>query len=243
MPAGLDGNPQPISSPERRAVIDEVVREALSVRPKDRPLLVGVDGHSGTGKSTFGDEVSAALAAHGLTVVRSTTDSFHNDRQTRRRLGPHSPQGYYRESFNLQRLRSELLDPVRTASGVYCVAVFDEPTDTQVEVEHFDVDPSMVLVFDGLFLHRPELRNYWDVSVLLEAEARGMTESVAWAERVNGSNGAALFVWLAWWWSIARRYIEGRRIYEAECAPGELATFIVDNNDFAQPTIRRARNS
>lgn len=237
VPAGLDGNPEPLTSDARKALLEEIATVIIERRSTQRTLLVAVDGRSGSGKSTFADELARVLDRHGIESLRSTTDSFHNDRDTRYRLGARSPEGYYRDSFNLERLREELVDPLRRGSGSCCLAVFDEPTNTALAPDYFEVDPSHVLIFDGLFLHRPELRPYWDVSVLLESEERSLATAAEWAVRASGGSGASLFMWLTWWWSIARRYVEGWRIYEAECVPSEAATFTVDNNDFIRPRI------
>jgi uridine kinase len=35
-----------------------------------------------------------------------------------------------------------------------------------------------------------------------------------------------------------RRYVEGQKLYLAECDPQSLATFVVDNNDFQNPSLR-----
>lgn len=44
-------------------------------------------------------------------------------------------------------------------------------TDTSAE-QVVEVATNAVLVFDGLFLHRPEFVSLWDVSVLLDADER-----------------------------------------------------------------------
>src|SRR5689334_1726908 len=97
VPSGLDGNPNPVSSAARRRLLKAIAAEAVARREPGRPLLVAVDGRSGSGKSTFADELASLLTAAGISVVRSTTDSFHNDRDTRYRLGTRSPEGYYRD--------------------------------------------------------------------------------------------------------------------------------------------------
>ena len=234
MPAGLDGNPDPDTSRLREQVLDAIVERSLGVA--GRPLLVGVDGRSGSGKSTFADELARTFTARGEpAVIRSTTDSFHNPREVRYRRGAKSPEGYYFDSFNVAAIRRELLDPVKSGSGRYRSAVFDEPSDMPVEEEPARVHPAAVLVFDGLFLHRPELLGYWDVSVLLVGDDRALRDTVAWAERETRSSGRHLFFWSLWWWSHARRYVEGWSIYESECNPARSATFVVDNNDFVAP--------
>ncbi len=57
------------------------------------------------------------------------------------------------------------------ARHVAAAAVTAERTIVAIEVR-VRVNGPAVLIFDGLFLHRPELAPFWDHSVLLVADAR-----------------------------------------------------------------------
>jgi uridine kinase len=58
---------------------------------------VAVDGPDGSGKTTFAEELAAAVRALGRPVVRVSLDDFHNVRAVRYRLGRDSPQGFWRD--------------------------------------------------------------------------------------------------------------------------------------------------
>ena len=109
MPAGLDGHPDPVVSDERSAVLAHLTTIVGTSAGRPR-LLVGIDGASGTGKSTLADELTGLLQAAGHVVVRSTIDSFHRPRAERYRRGATSAEGYYRDSHDLRR------GPARTCS-------------------------------------------------------------------------------------------------------------------------------
>lgn len=72
-------------------------------------MLIGVDGASGTGKSTLADEVAGILADRGRHVIGASIDSFHRPRAKRYRRGDASPEGYYRDSHDLLAVRRALL--------------------------------------------------------------------------------------------------------------------------------------
>ncbi len=108
-------------------------------------------------------------------MIRSTTDSFHRPREERLARGVASADGYYLDSHDLARITNELLVPFGEGADRVLVAAFDEPTDTAHE-EIVNVTTNAVLVFDGLFLHRPEFAAAWDVSVYLDADERRDTE-------------------------------------------------------------------
>src|SRR4029079_9300372 len=110
MPTGLDGNPNPITTTARDAVRASVSLAIQAARRTDGCSLIAVDGIDGAGKSTFADELAGVLLADGVTVIRSTTDSFHNPRTVRWRRGKTSPDGFYLDSHDLTTLRRFLLE-------------------------------------------------------------------------------------------------------------------------------------
>lgn len=169
MPTGLDGNPEPVVTSERTLVLERVAGR-VDEHHGDR-VLIGVDGRSGSGKSTFGDELAHTLERRGRTVIRSTTDLFHRPRAERMRLGASSPDGYYQDSHQVSAIVSELLVPFRSGASEVLVGAFDEPSD-QPQFVHGLVPPSAVLIFDGLFVHRPDLLEHWDLTVMLQADRR-----------------------------------------------------------------------
>jgi len=236
MPTGLDGNPHPIRTARRDAVLDAVadrVCEVACARP-----LVGVDGRSGSGKSTFADELARRLGERGVVTIRSTTDSFHRPRRERLTRGPSSADGYYLDSHQLDRIVSELLIPFANGASEVLTAAFDEPTDTPVECV-VDVAPMAVLVFDGLFVHRPEFATLWDVSVLLDADERRDAEWLSFLLDDLPSAPTERAAELDRRLELSRwpRYRSGWRAYVGDIAPSRRATFVVDNSDVARPRL------
>src|SRR2546430_17666470 len=85
-------------------------------------------------------------------------------------------------------------------------------------------DPGSVLLFDEMFLHRPELRRYWNLLVYL---------NVPW-EKNHHLRGHPE-------WHRAR-YAEGQEIYIRECNPCAAATILIDNTDLTQPVVAAWRH-
>jgi uridine kinase len=245
MPAGLDGNPDPISTPARDAVIGAVGAAVLarSAACPDRVLRVAVDGIDGAGKSTLADELTRWVQANGVTVIRSTIDSFHNPRSVRWARGKGSPVGFYRDSHDLDALERLLLRPLsEVPPRPYVAAAFDEPTDTAVPPVTHEAHPGEVLVFDGIFLQRPELRGTWDLTVFVDGWDLVTSTRVERAA-AGCPVGPAAWLHLAWWWVVLERYVGGQRLYFEESAPIAHADLVVDNNDLRAPRITIDRRS
>ncbi len=156
-------------TPTRRAVLERVARAVLEL-PSARIVRVGIDGVDGAGKTMFADELALVLAPSPRPLIRAGVDAFHQ-RSVRYRLGRHSPEGFYRDSYDYATLARVLLDPLSPGgSGRFRRAIFDVEADGFVDAPEEQAAPASILLFDGIFLHRPELRRYWDFSVFLHVE-------------------------------------------------------------------------
>jgi uridine kinase len=216
-----------VMHPTRRAVITEVA-DAVAEMPASEVRTIGIDGVDGAGKTVFADELAGALRARGLQVIRASVDGFHNPPHVRYRLGRHSPVGYFQDSYDYDQLRELLLDPLSSGGArSYVTAIYDVKEETPVDIEVRVAPLGSVLVFDGIFLHRPELADYWDCSVFLRVErevARDRTFQRDGSPRDPDAREDS-------------RYVEGQKIYLETCRPESVASIVVDNNVLDQPRI------
>jgi uridine kinase len=211
----------------RQALLQDIARSVLRV-PKRDIVRIAIDGVDGAGKTVFADELARALEATGGKVIRASIDGFHNSASIRYRRGRASPEGFFADSYNYEQLRAALLDPLSPGgTRRYRTAVFDHRSDSPISIPEKYADPGSILVFDGIFLHRPELRGYWDFSIFLEV---GFHISIPrGAQRGEGSADADA--------QENRRYVEGQKLYLRDCKPKTVATMTVNNENLAAPHI------
>jgi len=202
------------------------VATAILALPSDRFRRVAVDGVDGAGKTHFADALAKELTGRGASVIRASADGFLNPPRTRHRRGKTSAEGFYRDAFDYGRMVRLLLDPLAAGgSGVYVREVYDVQREREVHRLPEMAEPNAILVLDGIFLHRRELVMFWDYSVWLEvpfsvAIPRGTGRSY------GDRNPDA---------PVNKRYIDGQRLYMAECKPQERATVVIDNADLDRP--------
>jgi uridine kinase len=197
-------------------------------------LRVAIDGVDGAGKTTFADELAEVLEASGRGVIRASVDGFHHPASVRYRLGRGSPEGFYRDSYDYRALKKVLLDPLSPGgSGRYCTAVYDVEIEKPVGMSEKLAAPDSILLLDGIFLHRPELRDYWDVSVWLEVPFEVSVPRGAGRGPGFGSPDPDA--------ESNRRYVEGQKLYRLEVTPQRHATLVIDNNDLDAPFIVERR--
>ncbi len=212
----------------KRSELLNLIAERVIREHGDLPYIVAIDGVDAAGKSILAGDLAEELRDKGTLVSEASIDGYHNPRAVRMVRGRDSPEGFYRNSFNLELLREHLLDPFR-ASGEYRLHVFDHRVDSPDPSMLYEFKPGTVLVFDGIFSLRSELRRYWDLTIYLsitdeESVRRGV-------ERDPGDKEELCRRYKA-------RYIPGQRIYREEAKPEEMADIVVDNNDPSNPIIR-----
>lgn len=120
------------------------------------------------------------------------------------------------------------MDPLGPdGSGRYQTVAFDYRTDRPVHVAARLAPAGAILVFDGVFLHRPELAGHWDYSVFLRV---GFDVSVPRCARRDATPPDPRA-------QCNRRYVDGQRRYLNQCHPERRATIVIDNEDLAAPFI------
>jgi uridine kinase len=216
---------------DRSALLAELAARIAAVR-RPHPVRVALDGVDAAGKTTLADDLAGALRQLGRPVVRATLDGFHRPAAERYRRGASSPLGYYLDSFDYAELLAQLLGPLGPGgSRRVRRVVFDCQADAPAAAPVESVPPDAVLLFDGVFLLRPELRGCWDYSVFVRAD---FAVTVARAERRDAARfGGAAEVRRRY----GARYVPGQLLYLAECDPGRWASVVVDNNDPTRPRL------
>ena len=218
----------------RRELIRALTRLVVRLR-QDHPPRVGLDGVDAAGKTTLADELARSIEAAGRPVVRASIDGFHRPRAIRYRQGPESPRGYFEDSFDYRALRSTLLAPLGpNGDRRFRRRVFDHRTDLVVNAPWEVASPDSILLFDGVFLHHPEISSCWDLTVFVRASFETTLDRALERDRTRfGSVETVRDRYL-------RRYVPGQRIYLEECDPERAADIVVDNDDPERPSIVRA---
>lgn len=212
----------PISS-EQESLLGELRAELRQHHRRGR-LLIAVDGRDGAGKTLFADAFADALREDGSTVFRASADDFHRPRADRYARGRTSPEGHYRDSYDNDALRGRLLRPFRSGAP-FVTAVHDLDEDRPVEGATEVAPADALLVVDGLFLLRPELRDVWNWSVWLDVPVDEAFRRMA--ERDGGEPDPSAVS--------NARYREGFELYLRDGDPRGRASVIVDNTEPTHP--------
>ena len=205
-------------APARSDTIAALADEILHNYAKGR-VMVAIDGVDGAGKTVFANDLAAAIEATGHAVARATIDDFHAPSAVRYARGTDSPEGFYLDSFDYDSFRSALVVPFKSG-GDFSTGVFDHLADAAAPRHPQSAPADTIMIVDGIFLNRPELRGIWNYSVWLDVPTEIAEERVR-GRAVDNATGP--------------RYTGGQELYIAEAGPRLRAVAIIDNTDYDHP--------
>ncbi|MCW4049892.1 MAG: uridine kinase [Candidatus Bathyarchaeota archaeon] len=213
---------------DRDCLLRGVANMICSVE-RHHPLRVAVDGIDAAGKTMFADELSPIIEKIGRPVIRASIDGFHNPREIRHQRGRMNPEGYYIDSFDYRALLDNLLLPLGPEGNMsYREAVYDYRKDEKLDTQWKNAPTNSILLFDGVFLMRPELVSLWDIRVFLdityaESMNRGLQRDMGYSREIED-----LYM---------ERYIPGQKLYMIHSSPKKKSDLTIDNNDPMNPQI------
>ena len=211
------------------SLLNRLAAAIVALHP-NRMIRVAIDGVDGAGKTTLADALAPCVAAQGRPTIRASVDDFHRPRALRYARGRYSPDGFYLDSYDYDSFRTLLLDPLGpSGSGRYIAKNFDLDNDRPFDRVAQQAEPASALIIDGIFLHHPELRAYWDLSIFLKVDfevslPRGAERGPAF-DATDAASPAN------------QRYVGGQKRYLGECEPEQRADIVVGYNDLREPKI------
>lgn len=203
--------------------------------PEDAPRTVAVDGMSGAGKTTLAADLAAILTGADRQVVVVALDDFHHARERRQRRGKLSAEGYLEDAFDVDSLRSHVLDHLAGTGDARAVrevrpAAYDLAADQPVEVEAVPVGAGTVVIVEGSFLLSEAVAERWDLAVLLVADPAVVLDRALVRDVDLGTPDQVRELYV-------RRYFAAWALHEERNDPWSRADVVVDLTDPEQPRL------
>ena len=200
------------------------------------PTRVGLDGPSAAGKTTLADALADLVQSTTTRpVVRASIDDFHRPGHKFRSIrGEWTTQSYYDKGYDYLAFRDLVLRPLGAGGNRRVrTAVFDSFHDAPIP-EHWQVaSENAILIVDGVYLQRQELRSDWDSLIWLEVDAEAMISrarrrDVAWVGSAD---------------EVERRYrrrvLQTHALYKSLVDPEAHADAVIDTTDLNAPRLER----
>lgn len=131
-----------------------------------------------------------------------------------------------------------MLDPLGPNGTLrYVPAVFDWRNDSEVKMPALLAPADAILLFDGIFLLRPELDGSWELTIWVDA---AFDVTIARAKSRARDDGTSIDGLRE---RYRCRYVPGQMLYLHECRPRQRADLVVDNTDLANPRLLDQRTA
>jgi uridine kinase len=214
-------------------IYHQVASALLRFKPSGKPLLVGINGVDGSGKTTLAHHLSKTLAPNARIIH---IDHFQNSKEIRYARGEYSSEGYYKDSFNIQALTTRSLIPIQKATSFPLRVLskhFDLETNTE-DPQSLEIDAHHIVLCEGVFLFRPELSSFFDVKIFVDCDFE-----TTLARMIKRDSASPLCPTEAR--KITQRfntkYKPAQMRYLEQIRPKEKANIVIDNRDFTAPKL------
>ncbi len=192
-------------------MIDELVEKIKSLSRAKTPLLIALDGRSGTGKSTIATTIAEKV---GGVVIEG--DDFYAG-GTEEEWDARTSEEKASLCIDWKRLRKEALEPL-LANHSASWHPFDWKAGKGLAEHIVTRNPTPVIVLDGVYSSRPELTDLIDLTVLVEVQDGKRRE------RLIGREG---FSNMKDW---HQRWDEAEEYYFTKVRPPSSFSFVITNH-------------
>ena len=184
---------------------DEIILAAEERRAAvGRPVVVALDGGSGSGKSTI-----AARLAKGAEVAVIPLDDFYQTTVPEIELNNLTAAQKHEIVFDWERVREDVLIPLREskearwhefdfASGLTEAGTYGLSSAMK------EADPAPIIVLEGAYSASPQLRAFVDIAVLVNVP----TEARHARLKIRDNDSQFLSVWHSIWDEVEAYYFE-----------------------------------
>ncbi len=211
-----------------------VLTEQVSkIKTPSRPLIIGINGVDGSGKTTMASNLADTLRQRGSEALVLSVDDFHFPRAHRARRGELSPEGFRFDSIDFESIATQALHPLRTAEAfpIRIATATRDLAQDRSRLETATVDAGSVVIVEGIFLFQAPVLPLLDFKIFVDVTFDTVLKRVVERDAVHFGTPDAVIE------RYTKKYIPGQMLYLDEVEPKKLADVVINNNDWAQPKI------
>jgi uridine kinase len=198
----------------------------------ERPIVVGITGMDTSGKSEMTSALSSELRRESQHVQVVHIDDFHRPRAQRYCSDMPEPVQYYERSIDFERVARDILQPIReTGQLSVALTLLDLPSDTWTLQRSYAASDQTVVLVEGVFLFRPEVRDLIELLIYLHVDKDVVLERGR--ARDMPSQGEDVMR------KYHTKYLPAQRTYLAAHPPESHADVIIDNSSWQRPTVSK----
>jgi uridine kinase len=175
--------------------MNQAIIELIKSNEK-RPLLVALDGRSGSGKSTLAEKLATHFDASII-----VGDNFYRG-GTLDEWREATPEDKWSNCIDWQRMRREAIEPLLEGKNSKW-KTFNWETFEGLSDQPISVNAKEIIILEGAYSTRPELRDLIDISILVRCDETQRRERLI---KRDGEESA--FPWHSVWDEAEEKYFE-----------------------------------
>ncbi|WP_419638780.1 kinase [[Bacillus] enclensis] len=194
-------------------MMDFSVFEKIKYNNESKLIVIGVDGLSRSGKTTYVNMVEKFLVDNHIDHVCLHLDDFIEKRSKRYNTGFEEWEEYYFLQWNVEKLRKDMFEQLRNSTFLK-LQFYDGEKDVQIPKD-VNIPSTGCILIEGVFLQRKEWKDYFDCVIYLncDRETRFRRESELTQSRLE---------------KFKKRYWKAEDYYLMNVNPEESADYIIN---------------
>lgn len=218
---------------EKQLQVFELLRARMTkVRRLNEPLTCFFTGVDTAGKTELTESLAVYLKERGEAVQIIHVDDFHFPRRHRYAGDHDEATKYYNQSFDVITLVERVFRPLRQDHELHTeLTVLDLKTDRYDKSVKYEVPANGIVLVEGVFLMRQELRQFSDLVVFLDIPFEEML--VRSAQRDVPDQGEQVLD------KYRTKYQPAQASYLEMHDPWDLADVIIDNAVWSAPKVTK----
>jgi uridine kinase len=210
--------------------MDRLIQELRQRKCESRPLTVGISGIDASGKTTFANALVARLRQMDISTEVIRVDDFHHPKSVRSKCDGLPAWCYYHCTFDWDRLLQELLVPLSRDGCLQRTLLHLDLASDNFSVEKtYAVDPTNIVIVEGVFLFQPRLLPFLDYRIMWQIDHDECLRRATARDGYLFGDADTIRA------RYRTKYLPGQTLYESECSPTQQAHLLVDNNDLSSP--------
>ncbi|MDN4607240.1 kinase [Sporosarcina highlanderae] len=173
---------------------------------KNRPLIVGIDGLGGAGKTTFVKEVEQELKDCNCEVRIYHLDEHIVETSKRYHTGFEEWYEYYYLQWDISGLLNSFLVPLRNSENLQ-LPFYDKSTDS-ISYRQVELFTNSIVLIEGIFLQRKEWKSIFDYVIFLNCPFELRKERVLGRDSYIGDYHDRMKKYTERYWPAEKHYLD-----------------------------------
>lgn len=187
---------------------------------RSKSFIIGIDGLGGAGKTTFSESLYKILQQHKYTVQTLHLDDFIHKISIRYNPKIDDVECYYNVQWRYNYLVKNVLEPFKLHNRIEgIIEIYDKDND-KYNHKHINLSKDPVLLIEGIFLQRVELKKYFDFVIYMDTPKDIRFQRVLDRDKYIGDIEQIISKY-------KNRYFPAEEKYESQYSPRENADFLI----------------